>query len=213
VRSSRPPKRSSARDVADTGFSRHLDALIRQVPEALCAVFVDGEGESVDLSARVDAFDARITAAELAIVLASLRRSSAKQQCGEVLELRCECPERSLIARHVSEGYDLVVLVQSDTISARAAEMTAATAIALMVEAGLKPPSSYAVLRSVEQRPSRSGLAVPRSFEESGVRRRIEAVLGHRQEGSQVRYLVRLDTGEEMMIAHDSNTGRWLRSS
>jgi predicted regulator of Ras-like GTPase activity (Roadblock/LC7/MglB family) len=201
----------SVRDQDATGFTRHLDTLLRQLPDAVCAVFVDSEGETVDLSSRMDAFETRIVGAELAILLASVRASQARLHHGEALELRVEGNERSFIARTVGEGYDLVVLVRSSTISARVAEMTAATAIALLVEAGLKPPPSYATLRSVEQRESRSGMPVPSAFDESGVRRRVEAVLGHRQDGAEVKFLVRVDDGEELVIAREQTTGRWRR--
>lgn len=206
------PEAAVVRDQDVTGFTGHLTALLRQVPEALCAVFVDGEGEAVDLSSRLDAFDARIAGAELAIVMAGAREAAQKLRQGALLELRFEGSARSVIVRHVSEGYDLVVLVESDTISARAAEATAATAVALMAEAKLPPPPSYAVLRSVEYRASRTGIAMPRAFDEGGVRRRIEAVLGHREEGGEMKFLVRLDTGEELLIAREHATGRWQRS-
>lgn len=206
----RPPD-ETARDQAATGFTRHLDTLVRQLPEAVCAVFVDGEGETVDLSSRIDPFETRIAGAEMAIVLASVRAAQARLGHGEMLEVRVEGHDRSIVARTVGEGYDLVLLVRSSTISARAAEMTAATAIALLVEAGLKPPPSYAVLRSVEQRESRAGFATPSAFDENGVRRRVEAVLGHRHEDGEVKFLVRLDDGEELVIAREQATGRWRR--
>lgn len=200
------------RDQADTGFSRHLDALLRQVPEALCAVFVDIEGEAVDISSRVDAFDARIAGAEMAIVAASARACAGALGQGELLELRIEGHERSILVRHVSEGYDLVVLLRSNVVSARAAEVSAATAIQLMAEAGLKPPPSFAVLRAVERRTSGHGVAVPTAFDEGGVRRRVEAVLGYVEEDTVVKFLVRLDNGEELVLVNEVGTGRWLRS-
>jgi predicted regulator of Ras-like GTPase activity (Roadblock/LC7/MglB family) len=199
------------RDQAVTGFSGHLDNLIRQLPEALCAVFIDGEGETIDLASRLDLFDARVTGAEMAVLLASVRQSFLKLSQGETLEFRLEGSERSIIARHVSEGYDLIVLIQAATISARAAELTAAAAISLLVEAGLKPPPSYAVLRAVEQRPSRTGLLVPTAFEEGGVRRRVESILGHRADTGEAKFLVRLDDGEELVLEQENSTGKWRR--
>lgn len=207
---SQPPD-AIQRDQAVTGFTRHLNALLRQLPEAVCAVFIDTEGETVDLSSRMDPFEARIAGAEMAIVLGSARTAQTKLGHGALIELRIEATERSIIARTVSDGYDLVVLTRSPSISARTAETTAATAIALLAESRLPPPPSYAVLRSVEQRESRTGMKVPSAFEENGVRRRIESVLGHRREGNQITFLVRLDDGEEMVIAHDADSGRWRR--
>jgi predicted regulator of Ras-like GTPase activity (Roadblock/LC7/MglB family) len=207
------PAPPQARDQDSTGFTKHLDSLVRQVPEALCAVFVDAEGEAVDLATRIDPFDARITAAESAIVLHALRASREKLGEGALLEFRIEGVDRSLIIRIVSKGYDLVLLVSGSAISGRAAEMTAATALALLVEAGLSAPPSYAVLRSVEQRPSRIGFVVPTAFEEQGVRRRVEAILGHRDDGDgHVKFLVRLDDGEELVVTHDRVLNRWQRA-
>ena len=203
---------TAPRDQAATGFSKHLDALVRQVPEALCAVFVDGEGETIDLATRMDTFEARVVGAELAIVLASARNARLKLNEGALLELRIEGATRSVVVRTVSEGYDLTLMVNSADISARVAEVVAATALALLLEAGLKPPPSYAVLRSVEQRPSRMGIAVPTAFEEGGIRRRVEAVLGHRDDGDGVvKLLVRLAGGEELVVAHDRSVGQWRR--
>jgi predicted regulator of Ras-like GTPase activity (Roadblock/LC7/MglB family) len=201
------------RDIHETGFSKLLDSLVRQLPDAVCAVFIDGEGETVDLASRVDPFDARIAGAEMAIALHTARACRDKLQEGALLEMRIEGARRSMIVRMVSEGYDLVVVVEGSAITGRVAELTASTAIALVVEAGLDPPPSYAVLRSVEERPSKTGLFVPTVFEEAGSRRRVEAILGHRDDGNGVvKFLVRLEDGEELMVVHDRASRRWLRS-
>ncbi|MEI8259266.1 MAG: hypothetical protein WCJ30_26660, partial [Deltaproteobacteria bacterium] len=69
------------------------------------------------------------------------------------------------------------------------------------------------VLRAVEQRPSRIGILVPSSFEENGVRRRIAVILGHRDEGDGVvRFLVRLEDGEELVVLHDRQAATWKRT-
>jgi predicted regulator of Ras-like GTPase activity (Roadblock/LC7/MglB family) len=207
------PRRPSTldRDQAITGFSRHLDGLLAQLPEALCAVFVDPEGETVDVSARVDPFDARVAGAEMAIVLGSARAASRKLGYGDTLEVRLESPQRSVIVRAVSEGYELVLLVGAPAISARAAELVAQTAVALLTEAGLPPPPSYATLRSVERKPSQTGMLVPAAFDDRGVRRKVTAVLGHRTEGGAVKFLVRVDTGEELLLVNEPISGRWTR--
>jgi len=201
-----------ARDLDVTAFSQHLDGLLRQAAEIRCAIFVDGEGETVDLSSRVDPFDARIAAAEAAILLHAARWTRAKLGEGEVLEIRIEGGERSILARHVSHGYDIVLVLDSATVTGRVAELAASTAHALCVEGGLKPPSRLPVLRAVEQRPSRMGFLVPTSFEENGVRRRVEVILGHRSDGeNNVRFLVRLEDGEELVLHHERDTARWVR--
>jgi predicted regulator of Ras-like GTPase activity (Roadblock/LC7/MglB family) len=211
---SRPPEPGKvARDLDSTGFSSHLDELVRQVPEAICAVFIDGEGETVDLASRVNPFDARIAGAEMSIVLDSIRRSRTKLGEGAVIELRIEGNARSILVRHVAEGYDIVVLVDSASITARVAEATAAASFALLKETGLKPPPRAPILRAVEHRPSRMGILVPTAFEENGRRRRVETILGHRDDGDGlVRFLVRLDDGEELVVVHDRAQARWIRT-
>ena len=129
-----------ARDQDATAFSKHLETLLHELPEAICAVFVDGEGETGDLASRVEPFEARIAGAEMSIVLHGLRIVRAKLGEGALIELRIEGTTRSILVRHVSVGYDLVVLLAAAAISARAAEVTAAMAVTLLNEAGLKPP-------------------------------------------------------------------------
>lgn len=213
---SRPPAPPSLteRDKTATGFSRHLDTLLGQVPEALCAIFIDSEGEAIDLASCIDLFDARIAGAEMAVALSSARTMSQKLRQGDSVEVRIEGTRRSIIARHVAEECHLVVMVSTPSISAHVAEATAMTALAILTESGLKPPAAaYLVLRSVEQRPNRTGMPVPSSFEGHGVRHKVEAVLGHRNEGAEVRFLVRLDNGEELVMVHDRVNGGWKRGS
>ncbi len=208
----KPP---APRDQAYTGFTAVLDALLAAVPEALCAVFVDGEGETVDLATRIDAFDARITGAEFTIVLATTRASAHKVSVGSPLEVRVEGTRRSAVARVVSEGYDLVLLVAAPTITARVADQVAQAAVDLLHESGLPPPPSFARLRSSEPTPrlsSRFQGIGPLVIEDAGVQRRVEQMLGFAQTESGVEVLVRLEGGEELMVCFDSNTNRWTRT-
>ncbi len=209
--SERQPVSASDRDTEQTGFSRHLDQLIGCVPEALCAAFVDGDGETVDLASKIDLFDARIAGAEMAIALDSVRRTCAKTKIGSPLEVRIEGTERCMLARHVGEGYNLVVLLQGHTLGARAAEATAEASTRLLVEAGFDSRTGPALLRSVEQRSAPSGLQFPRAFELAGRRRRVESVLGHSIDGSTVQFLVRLDDGEELFVVHRTDSHEWVR--
>lgn len=207
-----PPRALHERDLDVTSFTKHLDALLEALPDAACAVFVDGEGETVDLSSRVDPFDARIAGAECAILLFTVRAGQQKLKKGETLEFRIEADKRSIVVRTVTEGYDLIVLLDAPEISARAAELVATAAIALLKETGLPAPPTARVLRAVEERQSLSGMTMPRAFEKNGVRHKVEAVLGHRNEGDQTRFLVRLDDGEELLLSHEPLSGRWSRA-
>jgi|LNFM01.1.fsa_nt_gb hypothetical protein len=203
-----------SRDQAVTGFSAVLDALVAAVPNALCAVFVDPEGETVDLCARIDPFDARITGAEFTIVLAAVRQSTAKLSAGSALEVRVEGTRRSAIARCVSEGYDLVLLVGSPTITARVADAVVDAAIELLRESGLPPPPSFARLRAAEAPPkvsSRFRSMGPVVIDDGGVQRRVEQSLGFYQGEAGIEVLVRLDDGEELLVWFDATINRWTR--
>lgn len=202
------------RDQAATGFSVVLDELVRSVPEALCAVFVDPEGETVDLATRIDAFDARVTGAEFTIVLSLVRACLAKFSCGSALEFRTEGPRRSVIVRVVSEGYDLVLLVASPTITARAADQVALASLQLLREAGLPSPPSFARLRGAEA-PARISSKFrgvgPLLIDDAGVQKRVEQTLGFYQGDQGTEVLVRLADGEELLAWFDPGTNRWTR--
>jgi predicted regulator of Ras-like GTPase activity (Roadblock/LC7/MglB family) len=191
-----------------------LDELVHSIPHAICAVFVDPEGETVDLASRVDPFDARVAGAEFTIVLAAARALASKLALGETLELRVEGSQRSAIVRSVSEGYDLVVLVGAKTIAARVADAVADAAIELLREAGLPPPRSFARLRGAEvptRMSSRFQGIGPVLVEEAGVQRRVERALGFYQGEAGIEVLVRLEDGEELLVWFDSTINRWTR--
>ncbi len=76
------------RDSDRTGFTATLEALLDLLPDALCATFLDSEGETIDLATRVDPFDARIYSAEFALPLASMRAASRELGVGTTRELR-----------------------------------------------------------------------------------------------------------------------------
>lgn len=196
------------RALAPTGFSPHLDALLDAVPEALAAVFIDGEGETVDLATRVEDFEARVAGASLAPPLARARAASRATGHGQVVELRVLCDRASLLARHVGDDTDLVTLLAAPSVAARSAARVSAAATALRSEAGLPPSGAALVLRAVERRASGSG--APRSFDRDGQRLRVVDVLGASAEGTQERWLVRVHTGEELLLVRDAPSGRWL---
>ena len=60
--------------------------------------------------------------------------------------------------------------------------------------------------------PIATSQAAETAFEEGGIRRQVEAILGHRDDGDgTVKLLVRLAGGEELVVAHDQLAGQWRR--
>ncbi len=53
---------------------------------------------------------------------------------------------------------------------------------------------------------------VPRAFVEAGVRRRVAAVLGVREDRDGTAFLVRTAEGEEMLVVHDLAGDGWRRA-
>lgn len=209
ARSKAPP-----RDIDLTGFTLHLEALLGQVPEALCAVFVDSEGETIDLATRIDPFDTRIAGAEMAIVLQSLRASCKRAGAGPAVELRVECEDRCLLARNVAEGVDLVLVVEGNYLAPETIDALAGASMELLRESGLPPPSTVMVLRPNQppQRASRPAWAIPTVVDEDGERHVVDAILGWRQETDRIDYLVRLDSGEELIVTRDPKSGQYRRA-
>jgi hypothetical protein len=199
------------RTLAPSGFTPALEALLVDLPEALCATFIDDEGEAIDLATRVDPFDARVAGAAFAVPLDSLRAMLRGSALGVLGELRVEGGARSVLVRHVATGCDLVLVLAAPAIDHVASMRCAVTARELCAEAGLDPPAHHRALRAVELRRRADGLAAPRAFVEGDVRRRVSAVLGVAHHGAQTVWLVRASPDEEVLLAHDHRTDRWDR--
>lgn len=201
-------RRLRGREVDATAFTPVLEGLLKDLPDALCATFLDGEGETIDLATRLDVFDARVIAAEFALPLAHARALSKQLGSGPVLELRVGFARRAAMVRHVCEDGDLLVVLDGPTVSLRDAERCARAARALCVETGMTPIAALAVLRSVEVA---SDGVTPRSFEEAGIRRRVRSVLGMFEGEGHTQFLVHTDTGEDVMVRLDRRTRLWRR--
>lgn len=203
--------RLQPRGVEITGFTPILEGLVYEVDEALCAVFIDGEGETIDFATRIDPFEARILAAEMALPLASTLQLAELTNLGTILELRVQTSARSLLARHVTDRCFLVLGLANPTLRAWAAERCAMAAQALCVEAGQPLSGALSVLRAVEL-VEREGDAFPTAFVDGGIRRRVSAVLGVERHPDRSLYLVRTDEGEEVLVEHDHGQRLWRRT-
>ncbi len=198
------------RDLATSGFTAILNGLVTSLPEALCAVFVDGEGEAIDYATRIAPFEARIVGAEAAQPLARARSLARRVGLGEILEVRLDAAARALLARHVTDDCTLVLLVGAPSIHMAAAERCAQAAQALCIEARCPLPGALRVLRVVELQ-SGADRALPQAFIDAGARRTVSAILGVQWGPTHNVFLVRTDTGEEVVVEHEGATGRWRR--
>ncbi len=193
------------RDVDATAFSAALETLLLAVPEALCATFVDAEGETIDLATRIDIFDAKIYAAEVAPLLARLRTASRELQAGAPAELRLAGERRSAVVRHVADGCDVLLVLDGTGSLARGAWACREAARALAAETGLGSR------RSVSTPPEADPGETPRAYVRDGRVCRVDAVLGAPDVTEPEALLVRTPDGEEEMIVRDPATQRWYR--
>lgn len=193
------------RDSDRTGFTATLEALLDLLPDALCATFLDSEGETIDLATRVDPFDARIYSAEFALPLASMRAASRELGVGTTRELRLVGDARCVLVRSVSEECDLLVVLDGQRTLGRASFECARASVRLAFEAGV--PS----WRPASLSPVTSAGALPQAFLEDGRTRRVASVLGAADSTITESLLVRTVDGDECVIARDPTTERWFR--
>jgi predicted regulator of Ras-like GTPase activity (Roadblock/LC7/MglB family) len=193
------------REVDATAFTAALENLLHTVPEALCATFVDAEGETIDLATRIEAFDAKIYAAEVAPLLARLRTAACELRVGSLSEARIVGERRAAVARHVADGCDVLVVIEGTAALARAAWACRVAAQALAAETGLGSR------RSISSPPEAETGETPRAFLRDGRVVRIEAVIGAPDITEPEALLVRTPEGDEEIIVRDPATQRWYK--
>jgi hypothetical protein len=145
----REPRDDGARDRLATPFRGILDRLVRSSPGALGAVLVDAEGEAVDYSGRIPAFDVKLMGAHFRVVLEAFRAASApRERC----QLTVRCARRSFFIASLSDGYAVAVALARGafSISPRALQNAEWD---LAIEAGWLEAPSQRVWRPVEVEP------------------------------------------------------------
>lgn len=103
-RGSAPP----LRDQHESAFTRILGELVERVPGARAAALVDQEGETVDYSGELVAYDLKVTAAHWRIVVDEIRAGNALSATGFVL---LRAGRASFQAHVLPEGYALVLVL------------------------------------------------------------------------------------------------------
>ncbi len=211
-----PAPLESLRDVDETAFTHVLRDVMRSVPGAVAAVFVDAQGESVDYCATLDPYEAKIIGAQLHVTMRAVRDACALR-AGETAFMHVHGADRDLAVRRLDDEYSLVVVTRSAGLSSLLRDAMERAVTSLRLESGLAPPiwePSAAAVR-VEVRLSTAGWAyAPRAFHRRGERVELHSVLGRwveesAGEGTAVCFRVQTAAGEELTLVHRPDEDAW----
>ncbi len=210
-------REEARRDIDESAFTSVLRSLVRVVPEALLAVFVDEEGECVDYCSALPPFDAKIAGAQLHVMVHEVSQVVAKLRGGKVWFVHVQGSERELLVRRVSDEYLLVLVTGPLKAEGPLRGAIDATVSALRAEGEISRPrwEPHRQPLLVDVRQARGWGYAPEVIYDRGVRIEILAVLGRfgEGEGTQRRdvFLVRTEHGEELTLAHRLDLGTWER--
>jgi predicted regulator of Ras-like GTPase activity (Roadblock/LC7/MglB family) len=205
------------RDIDESAFTGVLRSLMRGVPEALLAVFVDEEGECIDYCSSLPPFDTKIAGAQLHVMVHEIGPIVARLRGGNVWFVHVQGSERELMVRRVSDEYLLVLVTRPIRVEGPLRAALDATVAALRAEGEIARPrwEPHRQPLVVETREARGWGYAPEIMYDRGVRTEILAVLGWfgEGEGAQRRdvFLVRTEHGEELTLAHRLDDGVWDR--
>lgn len=211
------PRGEARRDIDESAFTTVLRSLLRGVPEALLAVFVDEEGECVDYCSSLPPFDAKIAGAQLHVMVAELAPVIARMRGGKIWFVHVQGSERELVVRRVSDEYLLVVVTRPLKVETPLRAALDASVAALRAEGEIARPTwePHRQPLIVDIRDARGWGYAPSVIYDRGVRTEILAVLGRfgEGEGAQRRdvFLVRTEHGEELTLARRLEDSVWER--
>lgn len=211
-----PPE--APRDQAASDFTPILRRLLYASPGVLAVVFVDWEGECVDYCSALPPFDAKVAGAHMQIVMSDIA-SRAARVGGITRMLHLVGDDRELVVRRVSEEYVLTVVVSEGGVVRRVLEAIDRAVLEIRDEAGLSTPPWDPVDPGlhVELRSAVGWPYAPATFSERGKTVVVQHVIGRWVEGAAstggdlVCFRVRTDSGEELTLAHDPVSDRWIR--
>jgi hypothetical protein len=216
-RSTRPPE--APRDQDESGFTPILRALWADHVGVTAVAFVDSQGECVDYCSSVSPFDAKVAGATMLILLEQVAGHSHQAGSGVPKLLHLVTERSEFVARRITDEYLLVVVIKPGRVVRKLVEAVEASVIRLRQEAGAPAPPwdlGEGGLR-VEVRVARGWPYAPSAFVEAGRRTEVHAVLGRWVEGGEatggelVCFRVQTPAGEEITLAHDLVTDRWVR--
>lgn len=208
------------RDLMPSSFTPILRRLWRSAKGVLAVSFVDHDGECVDYCSSIDPFEAKVAGAHMRIVMVETATSLAKLDHGRVQVVHIVGERRELIAARVSAEYTLVTVLSEGGAVRAVMEALEQAVVELRAEAGIEASILAPIpgdLFQVETRAARGWPYAPSAIVEGKSRTAIAAVLGRWLEGGTVTggdlvcFRVRTDGGEELTLAHDAKSGRWMR--
>lgn len=116
-------------------FQRELDSIVRDVRGALGAILVDFEGEAVVTSSTgISAYDLKVVGAYWALFFDNLRRLSEETGAGEPSQFSLDGSGCRILCAPLKDGYHLVLVGNSTTHVAIAAEKLRSCAARLIHE-------------------------------------------------------------------------------
>lgn len=206
---SRPVAGEAPRDTEETTFTPLLRQLLLADAGVRAVVFIDDEGETIDLVARMDWFDARVVGAQLHVAVEAIRQS---KHLGAAQLVMIESGNAVFFLRHFDVIYTLVVEARDVADEIALADSLERVVLALRTEVGFISGPRHEVRVFVDTRPAAGWGYAPEAMYVHGVRRGLSAVLGQwiERDASIARtcFLVRFETGEEGILVRDQR-GEW----
>lgn len=137
------------RDQVVTTFTLILDRLLDATPSASGVALVDGEGETVDYTGRLDPFDMKVAAATWTIVMADLKGT---KKLPPTRQLVVRARQASYVIRALHDWYNLVLVLYKHAAFAVSERALQEAHNMLCAEAGFPAPGFEARWTQVDVR-------------------------------------------------------------
>lgn len=119
-----------------TSFAAILRRVVDSTPGAVAAVFVDEEGEAVDVAGEGETIDVMLAGAHLGVLLARFDAAHEKAGAGRVQELRLVATRAQYVTRPLGHGYHVTVMLEPVATIPKLVEALDEAAVQLRLEAG-----------------------------------------------------------------------------
>jgi hypothetical protein len=193
------------REEHPTEFTRILERLLKLEPSILAAVLVDNDGEAVDYAGVLTAFDAKVAAAHLRLVLCHI--ADAANAIGQPTQILVRSVRRSFLIHVLAEGYALVMVLKRNGfgISPRA---LAISEHQLSREAGWSTPQQGPVWHPVHVETAFRNRRRPLRMLAGSTWQRVEVLGSIVGLGRERGYRCRLRSGAELTLVREP-AGTW----